>query len=344
MTKRSDFISELEDYLVDFDGETPLPERVRDALDAELPMTRQVRPRSGRWKGPNMSSTTPKFAQWGLVAAGLVVAVGLGAAILLPGSGLGIGAVPSPTLAPTPAPSAVPSPSTDPPATTLLTAPQIPCSDLPNAGLCMQPGTYAFGNAAPGGTIDVPPGWWEWNPGAGSAGLLVEHADVSGGSGWGLTVAQVGEVRRDPCDRSAGTFAPAEVDTPAEFAAVMATWPGLAATSPEPVEVGGIAGMRVRLTSAEGFADCGGAVLWETPVGIPIDGYPMVHGAADGYAADFAIIDHNGQLLVIRSMASAGTSPHEREQGVAEDPTRHAADLVTQQALIDSIRFDDAAP
>ena len=64
MTKRNDFISELEDYLVDFDGETPLPERVRDALDAELPGTHQVRPGEGRWKGPNMSSTTPKISAW----------------------------------------------------------------------------------------------------------------------------------------------------------------------------------------------------------------------------------------------------------------------------------------
>jgi hypothetical protein len=338
MTKRNDFLTDLEDYLVDFDGETPLPERVRDALDAELATTHQVRPVTGRWKGHNMSSTTPKIARWGLVAAVLVVAVGLGAAIMLPGRGLGVGA---PVASPTPAPTPTPSPSTASTLKTLAGAPHDSCHAMSTAG-CIVPGTYLLGSAVPGGTIDVPAGWWEWNPGVGSVGLLVEHADVPAGSGWGLTIMQVGDVRRDPCDRAAGTFAPADVDTPAELAAATATWPGFEATSPAPVQVGGIEGVQVRLTSTRSPVDCVGAVLWETPSGTPIEGYPMVNADVDGYPADFAIIDRNGQLLVVRAMAGAGTSPFEREQGIAVDPIRHEADLVAQQAIIDSIRFGDA--
>ena len=348
MTKRNDFITDLEDYLVDFDGETPLPERVRDALDAELPGTRQVHPGAGRWKGPTMSSTTAKFARWGLVAAGLVAAVGLGAAIMIPGSIGGTGAaVASPTPEPTPAPTAVPSASAASTLTTLAGAPNESCQARPTAA-CIVPGTYLFGTAVPGGTIDVPAGWWEWDPGAGSVGLLVEHADAPEGSGWGLTLIQVGEVRRDPCDRAAGTFAPEDVDTPGEFAAVMAAWPGFDATAPAPVEVGGIEGVQVRLTTTRDRTDCTGAVLWETPVGIPIDGYPMLHdeGGSAGvvHPADFRIIDLDGQLLVIRTMPSARTSPHERYQGIPDDPNRHEADVVAQQAMVDSIRFGVTAP
>ena len=338
MTKRNDFISDLEDYLVDFDGETPLPDRVRDALHAELPGTHQVRPGSGRWKGTHMSSTTPKIARWGLVAASLVVAVGLGAAIMLPGRGADVGAA---VASPTPAPTPTPSPSAASLMRTLAGAVTESCPVKPSAR-CIVPGTYLLGGAVPGGLIDVPAGWWEWHPGSGSAGLLVEHADAPDGSGWGVTLAQVGKVRRDPCDPSAGSFAPAEVDTPAKLAAVMATWPGFEVMSHAPGQVGGIEGVQVRLTSSKGLADCAGAVLWETPNGIPIEAYPMVNAAADGYPADLAIIDRHGMLLVVRSMADAGTSPFEREQGIPDDPTRHEADLVTQQAIVDSIRFDDA--
>ena len=44
MNRDDDFIGRLEDYLESFDGVTPLPARVRDAIHADLPRTRQVRP------------------------------------------------------------------------------------------------------------------------------------------------------------------------------------------------------------------------------------------------------------------------------------------------------------
>src|SRR5438093_11570020 len=107
MTTDDDFIGKLEDYLESFDGETPLPGRVRDVVDAELPSTRQVRPRPGLLRSLTMSSTTSTIARWGVLAACLVVAVALGSAILLPGRGGGPGAAPSLT----PAPSTVLAPS-----------------------------------------------------------------------------------------------------------------------------------------------------------------------------------------------------------------------------------------
>ena len=42
MNGTDDFIIRLEEYLGDFDGPTPLPEFVRDAVHAELPGTRRA--------------------------------------------------------------------------------------------------------------------------------------------------------------------------------------------------------------------------------------------------------------------------------------------------------------
>jgi hypothetical protein len=337
MSTNGDFIDQLEDYLEEFDGQTPVPGRVRDALHAELTATRQVRPRAGRWKGMTMSPTSPTLARWG-VAAGLVVAVGLGAALMLPrDTGVGGAASPSPVSTPTPAPSARASTA----GPFLQFAPQVPCSDLAGAGTCIKPGTYVLGAVVPGGQIDVPAGWWEWDYGPGSVGLLVEHADVSGGSGWGAIITQVGDVAVDPCDDAAGTYPREAVDTPDELAAAMADWPDFHATAPERIAIDGVDGVLTRLTSS---ATCPGATIWKTPQGMPIDGYPIVDGAGSAYAADFRIIRVDGRLLVIRSMASAGTSPFEASQGIAADRTRHEADLVTQQAIIDSIRFVEPAP
>ncbi len=348
MTSDDEFRRQLDDYLEAYQGETPLPDRVRDAVAAGLPGTRQVHAGAGRWKGPTMSPNNANIPRWGLVAAGFVVAVGLGAAIVLPGSGSGGGAaVASPTLAPSPAPTAAPSPSEGSALRTLEGAPHESCQ-VKRTVACIIPGTYLFGAVAPGGTIDVPAGWWEWDPGAGSVGVLVEHADAPGGSGWGLTLIQVGTVRRDPCDRGAGTFAPEDVDTPAKLAAVMATWPGFEVTSPDLVEVGGIEGVQVRLTTTLEPADCMAPMLWETPSNTAIDAYPMLAeaGVDPGavHPADLRIIELDGQMLAIRTMSSARTSPRERTQGIPDDPTRHEADMAAVQAMIDSIRFGVSAP
>ena len=290
-----------------------------------------------------MSPTTSTVARWGLVAAGLVVAVGLGAALMLPRSDTGVG-------------GAVASPHRP---ATLARRPSSRrradrCSrwrrrcraPTRRTETCIQPGTYALGEAVPGAPIDVPAGWWEWDPGSGSVGLLVEHPDAPGGSGWGLVFIQVGDVARDPCDASAGTYPAADVDTPTELATVMASWPGFQATAPETIALDGVEGVRTQLTSTR-------------PAPAPSAlGDPGRH--PDRRLPGGRRCRHrrrrpvSGRLLDPRAStaswwpsgrwASAGTSPFEREQGIADDPTRHAADLVTQQAIIDSVRFEDSAP
>ena len=41
MTRDDDFIGQLEGYLDQYEGSTPLPDEVRDAIRAELPSTQQ---------------------------------------------------------------------------------------------------------------------------------------------------------------------------------------------------------------------------------------------------------------------------------------------------------------
>jgi len=345
MTTDDGFIGALEDYLESFDGVTPLPGRVRDAVGAELPSTRQVDP----WLGPVRStemSTTSTIVRLGVLAACLVVAAIFASAILLPGGS--DHAVGAPTTVPTAAPTAEPSPTpvASPLPLALATTGRCGSASTSHVG-CVPAGTYPLGPAVPGGRIDVPAGWFEWDPGQGSVGLLVDRADTEA-SGWGVVFSEVGDVARDPCHEAAGTYPAAQMDTPEKFAAALAAWPGFHATAPEDITIGGIAGVRVRLTWPKDPSACAIPTFWQTPAGTPIDGYPVVNGGStrqdSAYPADYSVIKVDGRLIAIRTMASARTSPNERGLGLVEDPTRHEADLVALQTMLDSIRFESPAP
>ena len=160
MNRDDDFIGRLEDYLESFDGATPLPDRVRDAIHASLPRTGQVRPARSTERMIDMISRPSTRARWGLVAAVVVAAVVVGAAVVNNGrSSPGVGSGPA-TAPPTPTPSQTPSPTPTPtpaPPTSLTLAPQVVC---PASGAqCIQPGTYRLSSSAdwPGQiTLDVP--------------------------------------------------------------------------------------------------------------------------------------------------------------------------------------------
>jgi hypothetical protein len=119
MNRDEAFISQLEDYLEDFDGVTPLPDRVRVAVAAELPRTPQVRPAGIPRRVLNMTSQTSTPARLGLAAAALVVALVAGAALINNGSQTPpIGAAsptPSPTPTTTPSPTGTANPTDTPP-------------------------------------------------------------------------------------------------------------------------------------------------------------------------------------------------------------------------------------
>jgi N-acetylneuraminic acid mutarotase len=78
MTRDDEFIGQLEDYLDDFEGVTPLPDAVRNSVRAQLPSTRQTGPLSR----PNQNVSRRLFSMGMNVRIGLVAAAVLLAGIV----------------------------------------------------------------------------------------------------------------------------------------------------------------------------------------------------------------------------------------------------------------------
>jgi hypothetical protein len=348
MSHNDEFIGQLEDYLEAFDGATPLPDRVRDAMRAELPSVRQVHPRPGLLRIFTMPSNVSAGGRLGLAAA-VVVAVVLGAAFLNNRSSGVVGGGPAssppaataaPSLTPTPSSSAASSTAAQP--ETLKAAPLAPCNAADTAATtCVAPGTYQLNNW-PGPntwpvrvTLAVPQGWFDWDAGPGADAVLV----APDSSGWGVFFATVAEVARDPCDATKATIPAAQIDTPQKLAAAMAAWPRFKATAPQPVTVDGHKGVKLQLTSTAP-STCSGGALWRTTTGGTVDPYPMIAQSTDVRApGTFEIVDTGHGLLVIRTTEFPQTSPNEVASGVAMSATRHAGDQTALRAILDSIRL-----
>ena len=129
MTRTDDFIGQLEGYLEEYEGSTPLPEDVRNAIRAELPSTDQ---RPAWWPArrfPEMNN----MAKLGVAAAAVVVAALLGYNYLVAPNVGGPGIDdPSPTPTPTP-------PSHE-------------------QGEALEPGTYSADGAVPDADVTLPEG------------------------------------------------------------------------------------------------------------------------------------------------------------------------------------------
>ena len=103
MTRDDDFIGQLEGYLDEFEGMTPLPDTVRDAVRAQLPTTKQLGLRGGLLgRVPVMNNNIVRF---GIAAAAVVLVAFLGIKFL-PWSAIG-GPTATPTATPVPTPSAL---------------------------------------------------------------------------------------------------------------------------------------------------------------------------------------------------------------------------------------------
>jgi hypothetical protein len=175
--------------------------------------------------------------------------------------------------------------------------------------------------------------------GPGSTGALVDSGpDAPNGSGWGILFASFGRIRADPCDPAAGFANNDTIDTPARVVQVMERWPGFQVSTPEAISIGGYSGFLVDVTSSKSVGECPTAMLWETAAGGAIDGYPMA-AQLTLRPGQFRILEIGGKLLIIRTTDFPEESPFEDSQGVAANPTRHAADQLALQAILDSLRF-----
>jgi hypothetical protein len=343
MRHNDDFIQQLEGYLEEFDGMTPLPDHVRDGIRAALPSARQVQPRPGPGRVFTMLSDTSMVARLGLGAAAIVIVLIVGGAILNSGRSEGVvagGPTPTPTAtnAPTTAPTVAPSDGLQPPP--LDAASAVPC-DTDVAG-CIKAGTYRL-SGAPGVwpatvSIDVPAGWWEWKAGTGWDAVIL--ADANGDdSGWGVMFYTVGDVARDPCDLTKGWIPAAQVDTPQQLAAAMAAWPSFTSTNPQPMTIDGHSALKFEVRSTAKASCAATGHVGHTASGDAVDVYALVdpNGAHDPVTVE--IIDTGNGLIVIRATDFPQTSPYEVGSGRSPDPTFHAGDQADLHAILDSIRI-----
>jgi hypothetical protein len=136
MNRDDEFIGTLENYLDEYEGMTPLPDAIRDAIRAELPTTKQIGPLTGLMRNLNVTMNLPPAARYGLLAAVAVAAVLVGAVLFgrFGNTGGEPDATPTPTPIPTPAPP-------------------------PLAGDTLDAGTYSIVRGTLHATITVPAGW-----------------------------------------------------------------------------------------------------------------------------------------------------------------------------------------
>ena len=295
-----------------------------------------------------MVSRASTRARWGLAAAAVVAAVFLGAAILNNGgTGPGIGSAPataSPLPSPTPARAPTLSPTPRPP-TTLSSAPHAACDPGGGAPDCLEAGTYSLSSSGwPGRvTLDVPAGWFQYRPAADFDGVLVDGGpDALGGSGWGVMFAAVGAVSHDPCDQSLGTIDPTRTSTADGLVTAMSRWPGFEATAPTPIVVDGFSGQLIELTTPRTSKSCPLQMLWTTPEGWRVDGYPIVNPTGTRHT------NRSGSWTSTGPCSSSGrpTSPRRRrtKRSRAWRPTPPATRTTRSRSTRSSTRSRSPSP
>jgi hypothetical protein len=191
MTRGDDFIGQLEGYLEERDGMTPLPAGVRDAIRAELPRTRQIGPPWGPMRYLSMASHIPSTARFGLGAALIVVAL-LAASLLY--RSVGRPPTPTPTSPPLENAGALPVAPSDTPGTYLIGNPY---NDGDPIHFNCNGGCPAFDSI----TLSLPDGW------AVADGLISRHRDQP--NEVAISVWAPGKVYSDPCHWQDSSASPA---------------------------------------------------------------------------------------------------------------------------------------
>jgi len=231
MTRDDAFIGILEGYLDDYEGTTPLPESVRDALREQIVTTKQMRPLPGPMRYLSMI-TLPAPARYGAVAALAIAAVFIGAYALGPRGNIGGMPVPEPT--PTPRP-------------------------FEDASGSLEPGRYVSTIDSIEISYTVPAGW---NRDASGPELMGPIADEIGG----LSLWTVSNVFADPCQFELGTLQPPPGASVDDLADALADQPGIDPAPASEVAVDGFAGKYIEYMTPAAGCDAFGP--WPTPNGL----------------------------------------------------------------------------
>jgi hypothetical protein len=278
MTRNDDFIGQLEGYLDEYEGSTPLPTDVRDAIRAQLPSISQ-RPAwwpAGRF--PEMNNT----AKLAVVAAAVVVVVV---------AGLGFGLMQVGTTGHDP--SQAPSPSA------IRTSPaQFP--GFPGPPRPVDAGIYSVGSdwfqAPVTVSFVVPAGWLSCTN---NAGLLCP-ADGTGG----VNIWVVTNVVADPCDNTA-LRNPAVGPTVEDLVTAISSLPWSAITPPTAITVDGFRGMELEVAAPPSSPCVGmdGFATWTTTL-TP----EMAADVSPGERIRLRILDVDGTRVVIEGYYAPGTT------------------------------------
>jgi hypothetical protein len=301
MTRDDDFIGQLEGYLDEYEGMTPLPEPIRDAVRAQLPTTRQI-----GWLGRPMRRFTfmnNNMVRFGLAAAAIVIAVFVGMRFL-PGGNVGSDATPTPE----PTPTATP--------------------EVPRPVGQLEPGTYAISNVASPirtpvrFTFTVPAGWFA------RPDDLYIYKQTDAADELGFAPVVVTHVYADAC-HSEGTLT--EVGpTVGDLVAALVDQANSEATAPVDVEVGGypakFISMSIPTDLDTSTCRAPGVLIqiWADPEETDFFAIP-VDAASINPTGDVYIVDVNGKRVVILSGYTSESS---------------AADVAELEAIIASIQFE----
>lgn len=279
MTHEDDFIQQLEGYLDEYEGMTPLPDEVRNAVRARLRTTRQI----GLVTGPMRDLMMSNVIRVGLVAA-VAAVIAVIAFNLLPGSPPAGG-----EQTPTPEPSAASAASATP---------------LPALGTqdSLDPGRYRVVNAGPGldVTVAVPSGW-----SSGEDWVVIGPRGNDEPDGMAIRFYAYNlNLYTNPASLDEGQLSPPVGPTVDDLVEAIVNHPAWTASAPTDITIDGHSGRLVSITIPSDaeftaddkfflFVDPGGGQVW---------------GWAPGQTFDLYIVDVDGVRLVIDSFHYTGTS------------------------------------
>jgi hypothetical protein len=260
MTRDDVFIEQLEGYLDEYEGQTPLPDAVRAAIRAELPTTKQAGVASGPLKLQTLGTSIPGPALYGLAAAALVAAVILGTAFL---NGANVG-------------DNQPPQSPTPPGSTLIE---------PNPLDALAAGAYHVDSPFPLRiSFDVPEG----------TGVLFytsagSQVNLAVGSGGEASFEIVDNLSADPCTRE--LLDPPVGTSVEDLVTALSNLPGFTATLATDVTIDGYNGKQLTLTAPERDPPCDSMLTWKTTT--------RQNGVGPGEVNEVTILDVDGTRLLI---------------------------------------------
>ena len=226
MTREDEFVGQLESYLDDYEGFTPLPETVRAAIRAELPRTRQIGSRWDPTRFLKLTMGVHPAAKYGLVAAVVMAAAVLGIVFFYRGGNVG-----GPDATPTPTPPGMGEPGTE-----------------------LNAGTYTLSGEALNATITVPAGWTSIE----TRGVVKGADDTFMGVVFWPYPGDLEEVYTDPCDWSTNLIDPPVGPTVDDLTNALASQSMRGDPVPNDVVIDGYRGKVLEMSVPDDivFADC----------------------------------------------------------------------------------------